>query len=416
MWFIIRLLLFPLKLAAKVLAPITLVLVALLVGYLFFWLPDVSILADERPETTAFMELTRQRFQQEGKNRRISQTWVDLDRISPALVEAVLIAEDDRFYLHRGFDFTELMNAAELNLKTDRVVRGGSTISQQLAKNLYLSPEKTYTRKLNEALLTWKLEHSLTKDRILEIYLNVAEWGDGIFGVEEAARRLFNTSASGLNESQSVTLAAMLPNPHANRDRISPTRLEKERKILARLKNSPPGYRGVRRALLVEKQKEKGGSENGSFDWETYRRMGELALAQKDQWWGSLFGDAPFEWEKPLKTSAPPRTARQVQLPSEAPPRMESAPVQRGAVRQEPPPLASSPPVTATEEARTVSSPPPVEAPADRQAQIVQRLEQIASPPRAAEPPSVQGPPKAPVKSDLQERLARLEKALAPKE
>ncbi|MCG3198077.1 MAG: monofunctional biosynthetic peptidoglycan transglycosylase [Candidatus Omnitrophica bacterium] len=207
-----------------------------LVIYTAFWLPDVSLLRKDNPETTAFMEAAKARFREANDRRQVRRKWVPLDRISPHLVEAVLIAEDDRFFQHQGFDFTEIWNSVETNYRAGRWVRGGSTLSQQLAKNLYLSPDKTFTRKFNEMLLTWKVEKSLSKSRILEIYLNVVEWGGGCFGAEAASQYYFSKPASALSPREAASLAARLPNPDfLNSGGGEDRRKKREALILARL-------------------------------------------------------------------------------------------------------------------------------------------------------------------------------------
>jgi monofunctional biosynthetic peptidoglycan transglycosylase len=211
----------------------------ILVGYIAFWLPDVSRLKEINPETTAFIERTRARLRSQGSPTQIRQEWVSLDRVAPGLVEAVLVAEDDRFHQHSGFDLTEIRNAMEENYRAGKWVRGGSTITQQLAKNLYLSPEKSLRRKFDEMLLTWKLEKSLSKDRILEIYLNVVDWGGGCFGAEAASRYYFSKPASALTLSEAARLAARLPNP----DGLSADRIKRrEAMILARLLKKSPAH------------------------------------------------------------------------------------------------------------------------------------------------------------------------------
>jgi monofunctional biosynthetic peptidoglycan transglycosylase len=155
-------------------------------------------------------------------------TWVPLWAISPKLQAAVVVWEDARFYFHRGFDYPDIWRAFLEDLRVGAYRRGGSTITQQVAKNLFLSPEKTLRRKLREAVLTWRLERALSKDEILEIYLNVAEWGDGITGAEAASRSYFSKSAEELTWAEAALLAAILPNPH----RFSPFRAPQEAKRL----------------------------------------------------------------------------------------------------------------------------------------------------------------------------------------
>ena len=198
----------------KWIAGIFAVLVLVLLGYgawLVAVLPDVAYLADTDPGETALMR-------ERGPAR--AQFWVPLAEISERLVQAVLMAEDAGFYHHRGFDLHEIRQALERNWREGRTVRGASTISQQLAKNLFLSTERTYGRKLKEAILVHRLEKSLSKDRILEIYLNVIEWGDGVYGAEAAARRTFGKSCAHLDAVEAATLAAMIPNPR----RLDPCR------------------------------------------------------------------------------------------------------------------------------------------------------------------------------------------------
>ncbi|MHB8769926.1 MAG: monofunctional biosynthetic peptidoglycan transglycosylase [Syntrophales bacterium] len=168
--------------------------------------PDVARLKRERPGKTAFMEHRERQWQSR-------QQWVPLAKISPYAVKAVIIAEDDKFWAHEGFDFEAIQKAVEKDLKARKFKLGASTISQQLAKNLYLSPSKNPLRKIKEAVLTWRLERNLSKRRIIEIYLNVAEWGDGIFGIEAAARHYFAKAAADLTAQEASRLAVVLPSP-----------------------------------------------------------------------------------------------------------------------------------------------------------------------------------------------------------
>ncbi|WP_294913820.1 monofunctional biosynthetic peptidoglycan transglycosylase, partial [Sulfuricurvum sp. UBA5598] len=149
---------------------------------------------------------------EENREKEIQHKWVSFSQISPNVVKAVLIAEDDGFWNHEGFDVKGMEQAIERSLEKGTVA-GGSTISQQLSKNLYLSPSKNPVRKIKEAIITWRIENTLSKRRILEIYLNVAEWGDGIFGIEAAARHYYGKSAKRLSAREAARLAAVLPNP-----------------------------------------------------------------------------------------------------------------------------------------------------------------------------------------------------------
>jgi len=182
-----------------------------IVFYLVY--PDVSRLRKERPGKTSFMEYRERQWQREGVKRQIRQQWVPLARISPYAVKAVIIAEDDKFWDHEGFDFEAIQKAIEKDIKRGKFRTGGSTISQQLAKNLYLTPARNPLRKLKEAVLTWRLERNLSKRRIIEIYLNIAEWGDGLFGIEAASHQYFAKSAADLTAQEAARLAVVLPSP-----------------------------------------------------------------------------------------------------------------------------------------------------------------------------------------------------------
>jgi monofunctional glycosyltransferase len=177
--------------------------------------PNVASLRDSNPETTAMIENRRSEARSEGREPKALQQWVPIDRISPNLVRAVLAGEDNHFFTHEGFDYEAIEKAARANWEAGEFKRGASTITQQLAKNLWLSESKDPFRKAKEALLTKSLERNLTKWRILEIYLNVIEWGDGIYGAEAAARTYFGTSAARLSPSQAAQLSAMIPNPRS---------------------------------------------------------------------------------------------------------------------------------------------------------------------------------------------------------
>lgn len=165
------------------------------------------------PSTTAFMERRLETLRAKRPAARLVHQWVPYERISVNLKRAVVAAEDARFLDHEGFDWEAIQKALAKNEKHGRVVAGGSTISQQLAKNLLLSGERSWLRKGEEAAITWMLEHTMSKRRILELYLNVAEWGEGVFGAEAAARYHFGVSAAALTPEQAVYLAVILPSP-----------------------------------------------------------------------------------------------------------------------------------------------------------------------------------------------------------
>jgi monofunctional biosynthetic peptidoglycan transglycosylase len=190
-----------------------LLLIVLLPLLYFLSLPDLSKLKKGNPPKTALMEYREKESKEKGKKFRMNQTWVPLSNISPYLVKAVLIAEDDKFWSHEGFDYEAIQKAIEKDIKTKRFKFGGSTISQQLARNLYLSPAKNPLRKMREAIITWRMEKVLPKRRILELYLNLVEWGNGIFGVEAASRHYYGKPSSDLTPQEAARLATVLPNP-----------------------------------------------------------------------------------------------------------------------------------------------------------------------------------------------------------
>ncbi len=187
-------------------------LVLLFVAWNLFF-PSLSKLKTENPKTTSFIQYRLAQWKAQGRKHGLTQRWLPLSRISPNLINAVIIAEDDKFWTHKGFDWQAIKEAYERNRKLKEMHFGGSTISQQLAKNLFLSPSRNLTRKAREAILTWRLERTLSKKRILELYLNVVEWGDGIFGAEAAASFYFQAHAWSLSPGEAARLAAILPTP-----------------------------------------------------------------------------------------------------------------------------------------------------------------------------------------------------------
>ena len=224
--------------ALRIAAVGTGVILAAAVSAWILWrsLPDVAPLATRTPASTALMEQRRAEAAREGKAFRPDYRPVSFDRISPRLVRAVVASEDASFFGHAGFDWEEIKHAAEQNWKAGRTVRGASTITQQLAKNLWLGTERSYLRKLREALLAVKLERSLPKRRILTLYLDVAEWGNGVFGAEAAARHYFGISAAQLSPEQAAWLAAILPAPQRyDRNRVAPWIAKKAEIIYSRM-------------------------------------------------------------------------------------------------------------------------------------------------------------------------------------
>jgi len=204
-------------------------------AYVYLTLPDVRALARTNPAKTAFAELREREAAQAGKPLRHYQVWVPYTRISQNLKRAVLVAEDDAFWQHEGIDMEQLKISIRNDIEKGQV-RGGSTITQQLAKNLYLSPARDPIRKLRELIIARRLEAALSKARIFEIYLNVIEWGDGIWGAEAAARSYFGSSAASLSAEQAALLAGAIINPRV----YSPARpnarlLRRQRIILSRM-------------------------------------------------------------------------------------------------------------------------------------------------------------------------------------
>jgi monofunctional biosynthetic peptidoglycan transglycosylase len=188
----------------------------LLVAYAVYeWItyPDVAELANKNPKSTAWMEMRDREARDENRKPRRYQVWQPFNSISPKLKNAVLIAEDAAFFQHEGLDYKEIREAIKINAEKLEFARGASTITQQLAKNLYLSSSKNPVRKLKELLLTFSLERHLSKRRIFEIYLNVIEWGEGLYGAEAAARRYYGKSCSSLSDTEAAALAAVIINP-----------------------------------------------------------------------------------------------------------------------------------------------------------------------------------------------------------
>ncbi len=174
--------------------------------------PDVAGLAQRAPTTAAFIERYKARERAAGRHAQVTLVWTDYPRISPNLKRAVLVAEDINFFSHHGFDWKEIKTALEESLG-EREARGASTISQQLVKNLWLSPGRNPLRKAKEAILTWQVERTLPKRHILELYLNVVEFGPGIYGVGRASESYFGKLPADLSEEESAQLAAALPRP-----------------------------------------------------------------------------------------------------------------------------------------------------------------------------------------------------------
>jgi monofunctional biosynthetic peptidoglycan transglycosylase len=205
-------------------------------AYVYVTLPDVRPLKTSNPTTTAFMELRAAEARASGEKPRHVQHWISYGRISRNVTRAVLVAEDDAFWQHEGVDFAQLQESIEIDWARGRLVRGASTITQQLAKNLYLSPSRNPMRKLRELIIARRLEAELKKARILELYLNVIEWGDGIYGVDAAARTYFGKSAADLGPSDAALLAGAIVNPRLlNPAHPSARLLSRQQLILKRM-------------------------------------------------------------------------------------------------------------------------------------------------------------------------------------
>ena len=224
-----------------------------IIGYELITLVRVLRLRVQNPSSTSLIDTRAQEALAKGQQPKREQSWVPLDRISPNLQRAVLAGEDTNFLTHHGFDYEAIQNAwdhaqkeAEKEAKKEGedddwlpslpdFKRGGSTISQQLAKNLYLSSQRSFIRKGQEALVTIMLERTLTKRRILEIYLNVIEWGDGVYGAEAAAQRYFHKPAANLSANEAAFLSAMIPNPRTVfNPQVNPKRVARRQRIIAR--------------------------------------------------------------------------------------------------------------------------------------------------------------------------------------
>ncbi len=228
--------------------------IVLLIGYEWITFPDVSALAANPPATTAFMEQRKAELRAAGKSDAIDYRWVPYARISPYLRRAVLVAEDDAFYEHGGVDVDALQEAIRKDWAHKKMTHGGSTITQQLAKNLYLSPSRNPLRKVKEYFIARSLESHLSKKRILELYLNVVEMGERVYGAEAASQAYFHSSASALSPSQAALLAGCLPNPRVMNPAAPNKRLRfRQRMVLSRMKRW--GYL-FEKEVLTEKKPE----------------------------------------------------------------------------------------------------------------------------------------------------------------
>ena len=223
----------PLRLVGRIAAGLCAASV-LVLGYLAVTVPDVRPLAQTPPQDTAFMRLRADQAHAEGRPDRRDYRFVPYTRIAETLKRAVLVAEDSGFWAHEGVEMDALKESLEASLARGEIVRGGSTITQQLAKNLYLSPSRDPLRKLRELMITRRLESQLSKRRILELYLNVVEWGDGTWGAEAASRHYFRKPSSALRADEAALLAGALINPNVYNPGHPPRRLLRRRQMILR--------------------------------------------------------------------------------------------------------------------------------------------------------------------------------------
>jgi monofunctional biosynthetic peptidoglycan transglycosylase len=228
------------------------------VAYFYLTLPQVAALKTTNPRSSAMMELREAEYKKKGIKVARQYYWVPYGAISEHLKKAVLVSEDAAFFSHNGIDLTELKEALKRDWDTGSFTRGGSTITMQLAKNLYLNPSKNPLRKVKEIIIAKQLESALTKRRIFEIYLNVVEFGRNIYGAEAAARHYFGKSAGALDPIEAATLAALLPSPRNPRDRDL---LNRRNTILSRLASvgylSKEQVNSARRSGLFQKVEEE---------------------------------------------------------------------------------------------------------------------------------------------------------------
>jgi len=261
-------------------------------SYLYLTLPDVRPLAHTNPATTAFMDLRADEARREGRTPRRAWRWIPYHRISPSLRRAVVAAEDGAFWQHSGIDVSEIEASLRTNLPRGRLPRGASTITQQLAKNLYLSPSKDPVRKLRELFIARRLEAELPKRRILELYLNVIEWGDGVYGAEAAAGRYFRKPAGALAPAEAALMAGAIVNPRLLNPARPGTGLRwRQRLILRRLRE--PASPGPLPAIAPPRDREM----------LVPSEVVPQADAPLDP--AALFGD-PASAEAPAESGAPP--------------------------------------------------------------------------------------------------------------
>ncbi len=274
---------------------------AFLLALLWASIPTVDELATRNPKSTAFIELRRAAAAAAGRPFNLKWQWRRLDQISQYLRATAVYAEDALFFEHDGVDWSALEKAAQSNYQSGALSIGGSTITQQLAKNLYLSPSRSLLRKAREILIAGRLEDSLSKERILELYLNVVEWGDGIFGAEAAARHWYKRSARQLTPLQSARLASALPNPFKRSPRVKTAALQRK---VARLLWQLRVEGLIDRAQLTQSASEAGLPPPPSADPAPGQLLPEAALP-------------PGSDEDPEEKGAPPSSEPGAAVPPE---------------------------------------------------------------------------------------------------
>lgn len=227
------------KLLRKLLFWLIVTPIAIVLAIQLYFFVQIWWWVDHNPDATSFMHSQLSILREKNPNAQLRHKWVPYDRISNHLKRAIIAAEDAQFSEHEGVDWEAMQKAYEKNLKKGKVVAGGSTITQQLAKNLFLSGERSYLRKAQEVIITYMLEYLMSKERIFEIYLNVVEWGVGVFGAEAAAQYYYGVPASQLTPAQAARLAVMLPRPRFyDKFRNSPYLARRSELILRRMRGA----------------------------------------------------------------------------------------------------------------------------------------------------------------------------------
>jgi monofunctional biosynthetic peptidoglycan transglycosylase len=332
-----------LALAARIVEVAT---IAAAVGALGLWcsIPDTARLADHNPTSTAFIDLRRAEADAAGKPFTLRWQWRPLGSISRYLRAAVIYAEDYNFYRHDGVDWDAIEHAVAADWNKGAMAVGGSTITQQLAKNLYLSPRRSFVRKLREALIAFSLEDDLSKQRILELYLNVVEWGDGVFGAEAAARTWFHHAAQSLTPAEAIRLAIALPNPIARAPNIRDAELTKKAVRLVRL---------LRMQGLLNAAQERTALDEVGAPGERVLPDREVAAARPA---APAHEDEP-RTPTPASAEAPPASAN-----AEPPPNSEPPPPSSGSAPADDP----GPPSSTTPDREAPIAPPAPAAPPDQ--------------------------------------------------